>query len=211
VQPSRALTDGRYGENPTPLQTLSISSDPQASPANVQDLYLRSLGAIALISAPTISASRKTTGNRPRSCLGIGWQVLLDGSKSPSSPTSSKAAALILTPSPSKSPTASNASRLPSGCRERLPDSLDHDKSYGDIRLAEEQQLSEYSFDRSRPKALRAEFELHEKEARNSSTPGRSARKHVGGSVAALKRYPILAAYDHCLKCSHLFTDGCAR
>ena len=27
----------------------------------------------------------------------------------------------------------------------------------------------------------------------------------IGGSQLGLKRYPILAAYDHCLKCSHLF------
>ena len=40
------------------------------------------------------------------------------------------------------------------------------DRTYGDIRLAEEQQLSEYSFDRSDAAALRAEFELHEKQAK---------------------------------------------
>jgi len=86
-----------------------------------------------------------------------------------------------------------------------------NDKSYGDIRLAEEQQLSEYSFDRSDAKALRREFELHEKEAKELLDAWKKREETVGGSVAALKRYPILAAYDHCLKCSHLFNLMDAR
>ena len=77
------------------------------------------------------------------------------------------------------------------------------DKSYGDIRLAEEQQLSEYSFDRSDAKALRSEFELHEKEAKELLDAWKNRGETVGASPAALKRFPILAAYDHCLKCSH--------
>ena len=85
------------------------------------------------------------------------------------------------------------------------------DKTYGSIRLAEEQQLSEYSFDRSDAKALRSEFELHEKEARELL----EGWKHLPGSVGAPTkervRYPILAAYDHCLKCSHLFNLMDAR
>ena len=33
----------------------------------------------------------------------------------------------------------------------------------------------------------------------------------MGGSATAIKRYPMLAAYDHCLKCSHLFNLMDAR
>src|SRR5260370_30416106 len=79
------------------------------------------------------------------------------------------------------------------------------DKSYGDIRLAEEQQFSEYSFDRSDAKAIRAEFDLHEKQAKELlegwNKPEGKERQ----------RYPLLATYDHCLKCSHLFNLMDAR
>ena len=73
------------------------------------------------------------------------------------------------------------------------------DRTYGEIRLMEEQQFSEYSFDRSDAPAIRSEFELHEKQAKElldgfAGTAGKE-RAH----------YPLLAAYDHCLKCSHLF------
>jgi glycyl-tRNA synthetase alpha chain len=73
------------------------------------------------------------------------------------------------------------------------------DKTYGDIRLAEEQQFSEYSFDRSDAKAIRSEFELHEKQAKELL----EGWKAVEGKER--RRYPLLASYDHCLKCSHLF------
>jgi glycyl-tRNA synthetase alpha chain len=78
-------------------------------------------------------------------------------------------------------------------------------KTYGDIRLAEEQQFSVYSFDRSDAKAIRSEFDLHEKQA----------RELLDGWVKAQgkerPRYPLLATYDHCLKCSHLFNMMDAR
>jgi glycyl-tRNA synthetase alpha chain len=79
------------------------------------------------------------------------------------------------------------------------------DKTYGDIRLAEEQQLSEYSFDRSDAAAIRSEFELHEKQAKEL-LDGFGATEGKGRA-----RYPVLAAYDHCLKCSHLFNMMDAR
>ncbi len=73
------------------------------------------------------------------------------------------------------------------------------EKTYGDIRWKEEQQLSEYSFDRSDAPAIRSEFELHEKQAKELLDGFASAE----GKERA--RYPLLAAYDHTLKCSHLF------
>jgi glycyl-tRNA synthetase alpha chain len=79
------------------------------------------------------------------------------------------------------------------------------DKTYGDIRLMEEQQFSEYSFDRSDAAAIRAEFELHEKQAKELLDGFKSAE----GKDRV--RWPLLAAYDHCLKCSHLFNLMDAR
>jgi glycyl-tRNA synthetase alpha chain len=78
-------------------------------------------------------------------------------------------------------------------------------KTYGDIRLMEEQQFSEYSFDRSDAAAIRAEFELHEKQAKELLDGFKTAE----GKDRV--RWPLLAAYDHCLKCSHLFNLMDAR
>src|SRR5436853_7855104 len=69
----------------------------------------------------------------------------------------------------------------------------------------EEQQFSEYSFDRSDAPAIRSEFELHEKQAKEllDGFKGLEEKDRV--------RYPVLAVYDHCLKCSHLFNLMDAR
>ena len=79
------------------------------------------------------------------------------------------------------------------------------DKSYGEIRLAEEQQFSVYSFDRSDAQAIRAEFELHEKQAKEL------LEGFTGTEGLERAKYPVLPAYDHCLKCSHLFNLMDAR
>jgi len=105
VQPSRRPKDGRYGENPNRLQhyyQYQVVLKP--SPDNIQELYLDSLRALGIdtgehdirfveddwesptlgawgsIPASTISASSKTTGNRPRWARGdwagkCGWTV----------------------------------------------------------------------------------------------------------------------------------------
>jgi glycyl-tRNA synthetase alpha chain len=62
------------------------------------------------------------------------------------------------------------------------------DVTYRDLRLAEEQQFSEYNFNRATVKALREQFAWAEKEAQQLVD----------------KRLP-LPAYDQCLKCSHFF------
>jgi len=69
----------------------------------------------------------------------------------------------------------------------------------------EEQQFSEYSFDRSDAPSIRSEFELHEKQAKELL----DGFKGLEGKDRT--RYPLLAAYDHCLKCSHLFNLMDAR
>ena len=72
VQPSRRPKDGRYGENPNRLQhyyQYQVVLKP--APANILELYLGSLEALALTSRRTTSALWKTTGKTPRSAPGV--------------------------------------------------------------------------------------------------------------------------------------------
>ncbi len=68
------------------------------------------------------------------------------------------------------------------------------------MRWEEEVQFSAYSFDWASIETYRKLLELQEQEAHRilESYPreGQPSQKH---------RHPILAAYDLCLKCSHLF------
>jgi glycyl-tRNA synthetase alpha chain len=96
--------------------------------------------------------------------------------------------------------------------------------TYGDVRLADELQFSVYNFEAADIEKTWKHFELYEIECAalveqvraslNSLRRGRgpvspdvrAAMREEGKAVGARAlRSPILAAYDLCLKCSHLF------
>ena len=81
VQPSRRPADGRYGENPNRLlkhtQMQVILKPP---PANIQDMYLESLGALGIdIRHHDIRFEEDNWEAPTLGAWGIGWQVMLDG------------------------------------------------------------------------------------------------------------------------------------
>ena len=81
VQPSRRPADGRYGENPNRLykhSQLQVILKP--SPADVQDLYLKSLAAIGLnLTEHDVRFEEDNWESPTLGAWGMGWQVLLDG------------------------------------------------------------------------------------------------------------------------------------
>jgi glycyl-tRNA synthetase alpha chain len=208
AQPSRRPADGRYGENPKRLyKHLQFQVILKPSPLDVQDLYLKSLAAIGIeLKEHDIRFEEDNWESPTLGAWGIGWQVLLDGLEITQFTYFQQSGGIDLDPI---------SVELTYGL-ERICAFLQNvesvydlrwsaDKTYGEIRLAEEQQFSEYSFDRSDASAIRAEFELHEKQA-----------KELLEGFASLKgkddtRFPVLPAYDHCLKCSHLFNLMDAR
>jgi glycyl-tRNA synthetase alpha chain len=207
VQPSRRPADGRYGENPNRLyKHFQYQVLLKPSPVNVQDMYLRSLQAIGIdLREHDIRFEEDNWESPTLGAWGIGWQVLLDGQEITQFTYFQQSGGIDLDPVPVE--ITYGLERICAFLQdvESVYDiQWTADRTYGDIRLAEEQQLSEYSFDRSDAAALRAEFELHEKEAKELL----NGWKDQAGTELAGKerqRYPLLAAYDHCLKCSHLF------
>jgi glycyl-tRNA synthetase alpha chain len=208
VQPSRRPADGRYGENPNRLyKHFQYQVLLKPAPADVQDVYLRSLEAIGInLREHDIRFEEDNWESPTLGAWGIGWQVLLDGLEITQFTYFQQSGGIDLDPI---------SVEITYGL-ERICAFLQNvesvyeiqwtaDRTYGDIRLAEEQQLSDYSFDRSDAAALRAEFELHEKEAKELL----NGWKTLEGKERV--RYPLLPAYDHCLKCSHLFNLMDAR
>ncbi|HXE36672.1 MAG TPA: glycine--tRNA ligase subunit alpha [Verrucomicrobiae bacterium] len=208
AQPSRRPADGRYGENPNRLyKHTQFQVILKPSPADVQDLYLESLGAIGItLKEHDIRFEEDNWESPTLGAWGIGWQVLLDGLEITQFTYFQQSGGIDLDPI---------SVELTYGL-ERICQFIQDassvydlrwsaDKTYGEIRLAEEQQFSEYSFNRSDAKAIRAEFELHEREAKELLDGfGSAAGKDR-------ERYPLLPAYDHCLKCSNLFNLMDAR
>jgi glycyl-tRNA synthetase alpha chain len=235
VQPSRRPADGRYGENPNRLyKHFQYQVILKPSPTNIQDLYLRSLEAIGIdLRIHDIRFEEDNWESPTLGAWGIGWQVLLDGLEITQFTYFQQSGGIDLDPI---------SVEITYGL-ERICAFLQdvesvydirwtNEMTYGQIRLAEEQQLSEYGFGKSDAKALRAEFELHEKEAKELlegwkhlvGAPTKSDKDHTppaseqlglpgssGASPKVRARFPLLAAYDHCLKCSHLFNLMDAR
>ncbi len=211
VQPSRRPADGRYGENPNRLyKHFQYQVILKPSPADIQDLYLRSLEAIGIdLRAHDIRFEEDNWESPTLGAWGIGWQVLLDGQEITQFTYFQQSGGIDLDPISAE--ITYGLERICSFLQdvESLFDiRWTNDMTYGQIRLAEEQQLSEYSFKKSDAKALRSEFELHEKEAKELLD---GWKQLVGASTKTRELYPTLAAYDHCLKCSHLFNLMDAR
>jgi glycyl-tRNA synthetase alpha chain len=208
VQPSRRPTDGRYGENPNRLyKHTQFQVVLKPSPVDVQDVYLKSLAAIGIdLREHDIRFEEDNWESPTLGAWGIGWQVLLDGLEITQFTYFQQSGGIDLDPiSVELTYGVERICAFLQGVESVYDMRWSADKTYGDIRLAEEQQLSEYSFDRSDATGLRAEFELHEKEAKELLAGFGEAKGN------ARQRFPLLAAYDQCLKCSHLFNMMDAR
>jgi glycyl-tRNA synthetase alpha chain len=202
VQPSRRPADGRYGENPNRLYKHSqFQVILKPSPADIQDVYLKSLAAIGIdLREHDIRFEEDNWESPTLGAWGIGWQVLMDGLEITQFTYFQQSGGVDLDPiSVELTYGLERICQFLQGTESVYDLRWSNEKTYGEIRLAEEQQFSEYSFDRSDAKAIRSEFDLHEKQAKEllegwAKAEGRERR-----------RYPLLPTYDHCLKCSHLF------
>jgi glycyl-tRNA synthetase alpha chain len=203
VQPSRRPADGRYGENPNRLfkhTQLQVILKPP--PSDVQDLYLESLEALGIrLREHDIRFDEDNWEAPTLGAWGIGWQVLLDGLEITQFTYFQQCGGLDLDPI---------SVELTYGL-ERIAAFLqkvdnvftlrwNRTHTYGQLRLEEERQQSAYGFDFADLETCRQQFEACEQEARRllDAYPAR-------GAEAARRRFPLLAAYDHCLRCSHLF------
>jgi len=202
VQPSRRPADGRYGENPNRLfkhHQLQVILKP--SPANVQDLYLKSLSAIGLRLADHDVRFEEDNWESPTlGAWGMGWQVLLDGLEITQFTYFQQSGGLDLDPvSVELTYGLDRICAYLQGVDSVYDVRWSADRTYGQVRLLEEQEFSAYNFEYADPVITRTLFELHEKEAKQLLDRYRKVEEK------AKTRFPLLAAYDHCLKCSHLF------
>jgi glycyl-tRNA synthetase alpha chain len=202
IQPSRRPADGRYGENPNRLykhHQLQVILKPP--PTDIQNLYLESIRAIGIkLSEHDIRFEEDNWESPTLGAWGIGWQVLLDGLEITQFTYFQQCGGIDLDPVSVE--LTYGLDRI-AAYLQNVDNVFDlrwsRDRRYGDVRLAEEQQFSSYSFDYANPEITRQLFDLHEREAKLLL----EAFDHA--SEEEKRRFPILAAYDQCLKCSHLF------
>jgi glycyl-tRNA synthetase alpha chain len=224
LQPSRRPADGRYGENPNRLfkhTQLQVILKPP--PENVQELYLESLGAIGIdLRQHDIKFEEDNWESPTLGAWGIGWQVMLDGLEITQFTYFQQCGGIDLLPI---------SAELTYGLERIAAFLQDVDSiydivwardpltggvtTYGDVRLADELQFSVYNFERADVEKTWKHFELYEAECKallaEYAQLGKGSEKDSARSLGDKKRFPVLAAYDLCLKCSHLFNILDAR
>jgi glycyl-tRNA synthetase alpha chain len=223
VQPSRRPADGRYGENPNRLYKhtqLQVILKPP--PENVQELYLESLGAMGIdLRQHDIKFEEDNWEAPTLSAWGVGWQVMLDGLEITQFTYFQQCGGVDLDPI---------SVELTYGLERIAAFLQDVDSiydivwardpetgrvtTYGDVRLADELQFSVYNFELADVEKSWKHFELCEAECKSllDQYAALSREKIAGdGWSRNKKRFPVLAAYDLCLKCSHLFNILDAR
>jgi glycyl-tRNA synthetase alpha chain len=230
VQPSRRPADGRYGENPNRLYKhtqLQVILKPP--PENVQELYLESLAAMGIeLRQHDIKFEEDNWESPTLGAWGIGWQVMLDGLEITQFTYFQQCGGVDLLPISAE--LTYGLERIAAFLQDvdsiydivwaRDPESGRVTK-YGDVRLADELQLSVYNFEMADVEKTWKHFELYEAECRALLEQYSVLTKDRETSALAEERgrtghpdrarFPLLAAYELCLKCSHLFNILDAR
>jgi glycyl-tRNA synthetase alpha chain len=191
VQPSRRPTDGRYGENPNRLgRYFQYQVVLKPAPSGVQDLYLDSLRAIGLeLLDHDLRFLEDDWEDQTLGAWGLGWQVFLDGQEISQFTYFQQVGGMDV---------SIVSAELTYGL-ERLAQFIQRKDSvfdlvwapgvtYGEIRRQEEFEHSKYAFEIADTALLGRLFDAHEGEA--------------GRCIDARLAFP---AYEHVLKCSHIF------
>jgi glycyl-tRNA synthetase alpha chain len=221
VQPSRRPADGRYGENPNRLfKHMQLQVILKPPPENVQELYLESLGAMGIdLRQHDIKFEEDNWESPTLGAWGIGWQVMLDGLEITQFTYFQQCGGVDLDPISAE--LTYGLERIAAFLQDvdsiydivwaRDPET-GRATTYGDVRLADELQFSVYNFEFADVEKAWKHFELCESECKALLEKYSELHDDKNGAAAETrKRFPLLGAYDLCLKCSHLFNILDAR
>jgi glycyl-tRNA synthetase alpha chain len=222
AQPSRRPADGRYGENPNRLfrhTQLQVILKPP--PEDVQAVYLESLKAIGIdLREHDIKFEEDNWEWPVGGAWGVGWQVMLDGQEITQFTYFQQCGGMDLDPISGE--ITYGMERIAQFLQDK--DSIydivwsrdpvtGAERTYGEVRLHEEQQFSAYSFDYADVDSLWKHLELYEAECLKLLERAKvvmvSDRASQGvrelASELQILRFPTLGAYELALKCSHAF------
>jgi glycyl-tRNA synthetase alpha chain len=223
LQPSRRPADGRYGENPNRLykhtQMQVILKPP---PENVQELYLESIAALGIdLRKHDIKFEEDNWESPTLGAWGIGWQVMLDGLEITQFTYFQQCGGVDLDPISAE--LTYGMERIAAFIQDVdsiydivwARDPLTGEKrTYGDVRLADELQMSVYNFEAADVEKAWKHLDLFEAECKALIDQYHALTRSEKGkevSPEQKRRFPLLGAYELCLKCSNLFNILDAR
>ena len=191
VEPSRRPTDGRYGDNPNRLfQHHQYQVIMKPSPANIQELYLQSLGQLGIVAKDHDIRFVEDNWESPTlGAWGLGWEVWLDGMEITQFTYFQQVGSIDVNPVTVEITYGLERLAMYIQGKDNVYD-LEWVKgvAYGDIFKQNEYEQSVYNFELSDTALLFSLFDNYEKEAKR-----------------IVKEGYVLPAYDYVLKCSHAF------
>ena len=210
-------------------------------PENVQELYLESLGAMGIdLRQHDIKFEEDNWESPTLGAWGIGWQVMLDGLEITQFTYFQQCGGVDLDPISAEltygleriAAFLQDVDSIYDIVWARDPES-GRPTTYGDVRLADELQFSVYNFELADIEKAWKHFDLCEAECKallegyaaisrvkdkDRAKEKNGDRKETENTDSLVRdlahdraRFPLLAAYDLCLKCSHLFNILDAR
>ncbi|HMM37734.1 MAG TPA: glycine--tRNA ligase subunit alpha [Desulfovibrio sp.] len=191
VEPSRRPTDGRYGENPNRLQHyFQFQVVLKPSPADVQDVYLKSLSVLGIDAAKHDIRFVEDDWESPTlGAWGLGWEVWLNGMEVTQFTYFQQVGGIDLAPVSVEITYGLERLAMYLQEKESVYDlSWNGSVTYGEVYHRNEVEQSTYNFEQSDPKMLLSLFNMYEAESKRL--------------CAEKLPWP---AYDYCLKCSHTF------
>jgi glycyl-tRNA synthetase alpha chain len=224
VQPSRRPADGRHGENPNRLyKHMQLQVILKPPPDNVQELYLESIEAMGIdLRQHDIKFEEDNWESPTLGAWGIGWQVMLDGLEITQFTYFQQCGGVDLFPISAE--LTYGLERIAAFLQDvdsiydivwtRDP-ATGRETKYGEVRLADELQMSVYNFEMADVASAWKHFELCEAECKRLieqySEIGKDESRPANEIAREKSRFPLLGAYELCLKCSHLFNILDAR
>jgi glycyl-tRNA synthetase alpha chain len=191
VEPSKRPRDGRYAQNPLRVQQFwQLQAVLKPAPADIQDLYLKSLEAIGIdLKKNDIRFTEDDWESPTLGAWGLGWQVELNGIEISQFTYFQQCGSIDLKVIPVEltyglERIAMFVQNVDSVFAVKWNDNL----TWGDVYRQNEEEFSKFNFEEADVALYREMFDRFESEAQR-----------------LLKLGLVYPGYDHVIKCSHFF------
>jgi len=191
VEPSKRPRDGRYAQNPLRVQQFwQLQAVLKPAPADIQDLYLKSLEAIGIdLKKNDIRFTEDDWESPTLGAWGLGWQVELNGIEISQFTYFQQCGSIDLKVIPVEltyglERIAMFVQNVNSVFDVKWNDTL----TWGDVYRQNEEEFSKFNFEEADVALYREMFDRFEAEAQR-----------------LLKLGLVYPGYDHVIKCSHFF------
>lgn len=191
VEPSARPDDGRFGQNPNRLYThTQFQVILKPAPEQSQELYLESLRAIGIdLSRHDVRFVEDNWAQPTIGAWGLGWEVWLDGLEITQYTYFQQVGGLQLNPVCLELTYGlERIAMAQQGVRSVFDLKWDANRTYGDVKLQEEVERSEYAFHMADVEELHELFDKYERECQRTLDAGL-----------------VMPSHDYVLQCSNVF------